>query len=203
MSQTRTDAAVADSGRRLYVVLTRTGTGVARVIRILTRKPYSHASISMDSSLQQLFSFCRNNPRFPLPASFNEEIVGEGVLGRFSQIPCEIYEIPITEEQYETFHSHLTHFKSFRRLYSYSLSGLVSVPLQIRRKLRYKFVCSQFVAYMLQECNVTLEKPASLYSPEDLRHLPTAKLIYRGELNEYYADLLQRQHSYDWMHSTV
>ncbi len=202
MSRTRTDAAAADTQRRLYVVLTRTGTGVARVIRILTRKPYSHASISIDSSLPQMFSFCRNHQRFPLPASFNEEVVGKGVLGQFTNIPCEIYEIPITQEQYETVRNQLIHFMHFRKLYSYSLSGLVSIPLQIRRNLRYKFVCSQFVAYLLQECNVTLEKPASLYSPEDLRHLPTAKLIYRGELNEYYNELPENK-SYDRIHSVV
>lgn len=195
-------AATAGTQRRVYIVLTRTDTNVARVIRILTRKPYSHASISMDSSLQQLFSFCRNHPRFPLPASFNEECIGQGVFGLFSYIPCEIYEIPLSEEQYQHFKDQLDHFVNCREQYSYSLSSLVSIPLQIKRQLRYKFVCSQFVAYMLQECDMTLEKPASLYSPEDLRHLPTAKLIYRGELNSYYSSIPQEE-SYNLMQSAM
>ena len=53
-------------------------------------------------------------------------------------------------------------------------------------ELRYKFVCSQFVAYVLEECGVRLDKAPCLYSPDDLRYLPDAKLIYRGELNRYY-----------------
>ncbi len=198
----RTQTMADTPTRSVYVVLTRTGTKVARVIRILTRKPYSHASISMDISLQELFSFCRNNPRFPLPATFNEEYVGQGVFGLYDNIPCEIYEVPMTETQYREFCKQLLHFQNFRKLYSYSLFGLVSVPLQIKRELRYKFVCSQFVAYMLQECDVKLNKPASLYSPEDLRHLPTAKLIYRGELNKYFSEPMH-DHSYELMHSAV
>ena len=39
---------------------------------------------------------------------------------------------------------------------------------------------------MLEECGVKLDKASSLYSPDDLRYLPDAKLIYRGELNRYY-----------------
>ncbi len=198
----RTSTSVAAPSHSVYVVLTRTDTKVARVIRILTRKPYSHASISIDSSLQELFSFCRNNPRFPLPATFNPEYVGQGVFGLYDNIPCEIYEVPMTELQHREFCKQLLHFQNFRNLYSYSLFGLVSIPLQIKRELRYKFVCSQFVAYMLQECNVKLDKPASLYSPEDLRHLPTAKLIYRGELNEYYSEPTHED-SYEFMHSAV
>lgn len=195
-------ATVDASTHSVYVVLTRTDTRVAKVIRILTRKPYSHASISMDISLRELFSFCRNHPRFPLPATFNEEHVGKGVFGLYDHIPCEIYEISLTEKQHRELCKQLLHFQNFRKLYSYSLLGLIRVPLQIRHELRYKFVCSQFVAYMLQECNVKLDKSASLYSPEDLRHLPMATLIYRGELNEYYSESIN-EHSYKFMHPAV
>ncbi len=198
----RSTATAVPSTHSVYVVLTRTDTRVARVIQILTRKPYSHASISMDVSLRELFSFCRNNPRFPLPATFNEEYVGKGVFGLYDNIPCEIYEIPLTEAQYRELCKQLLHFQHFRKRYSYSLLGLIRVPLQIQHELRYKFVCSQFVAYMLQECNVKLDKSASLYSPEDLRHLPTATLIYRGELNEYYSESAHDS-PYELMRSVV
>lgn len=187
--------------RYLYIVLTRTDTNIARFIRVITRKPYSHASIAMDISLQQLFSFCRNYPAIPLPATFNEELIGQGTFGRFDDIPCEIYEIPVTEEQYRHCMEQIGHFLACRKEYSYSLTGLCSVLLQIERELRNKFVCSQFVAYMLQECDVSLEKPASLYSPEDLRHLPAAKLIYRGELNHYYTQMASENRN--WIRSVV
>lgn len=176
----------SEKKRSIYVVVTRTGTGPARAIRLISRMPYSHVSLSGDASLHQLYSFCRNYTYVPLPASFNTELIGEGTLGKFTDIPCEIYEIPLTEEQYSHFQCMIDHFIACRKLYSYSLIGLLRVKLQIESKLRYKFVCSQFVAYVLEECGVRLDKAPCLYSPDDLRYLPDAKLIYRGELNRYY-----------------
>lgn len=182
--------------RSIYVVVTRTGTGVAKAIRVFSRMPYSHVSISADASLHKLYSFCRNYKPFPLPANFNTELIGEGTLGKFDNIPCEIYEVPISAEQYSHFESMIDHFLACRKLYSYSLLGLLRVKLQIESELQNKFVCSQFVAYVLDECGVKLDKPACLYSPDDLRYLPDAKLIYRGELNRYYHDQNENELSY-------
>ncbi len=176
----------SEKKRSIYVLMTRTGTGPAIVIRLFSRMEYNHASISGDAALNQLYSFCRNYTYVPFPASFNKEFIGEGTFGKFPVIPCEIYEIPLTEEQYSHFQCMIDHFITCRSLYSYSVIGLLRVKMQIESELRNKFVCSQFVAYVLEECGVKLDKDSSLYSPDDLRYLPDAKLIYRGELNRYY-----------------
>mgnify|MGYP000691307822 CR=1 FL=1 len=83
----------------IYVLVSQTGTNIAKIIRFFTRKPYNHASISADSNLHEMYSFCRNSPSMPLPATFNQEIVGRGTLGKFSDIPCELYAIPVTRHQ--------------------------------------------------------------------------------------------------------
>ena len=174
--------------RSLYIVVTSTGTGVARAIRVLTKMPYSHASISATADLRELYSFSRSFKRTPLPATFNSEYIGQGTFGKFPEIPCEIYEVPVTEWQYALFLQLIDHFRACRKRYSYSLMGLLCVKMQIERDLERKFVCSQFVAYVLNECGIDLDKPPSLYSPEDLRYIEGARLIYRGELNRYYQE---------------
>ena len=195
---------INEKNRSVYVVVTRTGTGVARAIRVLSRMPYSHVSLSADASLHELYSFCRNYTPIPLPATFNTEQIGTGTFGKYSVIPCEIYEIPLTEEQYTRFEHMISYFQAYRKLYSYSVMGLLRVRLQIESELVNKFVCSQFVAYVLEECGVTLDKPPSLYSPDDLRYLPDAKLIYRGELNRYYQEQNDSTLSYmPLIHSAV
>ncbi|MBR3268776.1 MAG: hypothetical protein IKI58_08685 [Oscillospiraceae bacterium] len=181
--------------RSIYIVVTRTGTNVARAIRMFSRMPYSHVSLSGDASLHLLYSFCRNYKPIPLPATFNTEMIGEGTLGKFDQIPCEVYEIRVTDEQYARFWDIIEHFCDHRKQYSYSIIGLLLVKLQIKRNLEKKFVCSQFVAHVLKECGVELDKAPCLYSPDDLRYLPGAKLIYRGELNRYYHDLNENEHT--------
>ena len=172
--------------RCIYVVVTRTGTNVAKAIRVVTKMPYSHASLAADANLTELYSFRRKYSSFPLPATFGIECIGRGVFGKFSQIPCEIYEIPVSELQYACFLQLIDHFQACQKQYSYSLVGLLKVKMQIESELKKKFVCSQFVAYVLHECGIRLDKAPSLYSPEDLRHLPQAGLIYTGELNSYF-----------------
>ena len=65
----------------IFVLLMQTGTSVAKVLHFFTRKPYNHASVALDLTLEEMYSFCRNHSHFPLPAGFNREIVGEGTLG--------------------------------------------------------------------------------------------------------------------------
>lgn len=170
----------------IYITLSQTGTNVAKVIKFFTRKPYNHSSIAADLSLSDMYSFCRKYTPFPLPAGFCHEIVGEGTLGRFPNIPCEIYEIPVSAEQKQKFYQILNHFKEYKDIYSYNIIGFWSIPFRLHIERKYKFVCSQFVAYIIKEAGVNLSKPFCMYSPEDLRHLPNARLVYRGELNEFY-----------------
>lgn len=170
----------------IYITVSQTGTTVAKIIKFFTRKPYNHSSISADLSLSDMYSFCRNYSPFPLPAGFNQEIVGQGTLGKFSYIPCEIYEIPVTKDQKYRFYAILEHFKQYRNQYSYNIMGFWSIPFCLHIERKNKFVCSQFVAHIISESGIYLNKPVCMYSPEDLRHLPNARLIYRGELNDYY-----------------
>lgn len=174
----------------IYIIVSQTGTTVAKIIKFFTRKPYNHSSIAADLTLSDMYSFCRKYSMFPLPAGFNQEIVGEGTLGLFTDIPCEIYMLPVTRQQKEKFYSILEHFKKYRDCYSYNIMGFWSIPFRLHIERKNKFVCSQFVAHIISESGVTLSKPVWMYSPEDLRHLPGTHLVYRGELNDFYNNYL-------------
>lgn len=171
----------------LFVILSQTGTNVARIIKMFTKKPYNHASVAVDLTLEEVYSFCRTYRRFPLPATFNQEIIGKGTLGRFLMIPCEIYAIPVSSDSKQEFLQYLEHFKRNRSQYSYNILGLCTTFLHIRWTRQNKMHCSEFVARLLQHTGVKLEKAPSLYTPDDLRYIPNAMLVYRGELNCFYA----------------
>ena len=155
----------------IFVLLMQTGTSVAKVLQFFTRKPYNHASVALDLTLEEMYSFCRNHIHFPLPAGFNQEIVGEGTLGRFLVIPCEIYAIPVTKEKKQEFEQSLAYFKNHRSMFSYNVLGLGTTFLRIRWSRKHK---------------LRLNKPLSLHTPDDLRYISDAHLIYRGELNRFY-----------------
>lgn len=54
--------------RYLYVMVSRTDTGFARLIRRFTGCYYNHAAISFDCDLRQLYSFARRAYDLPLSA---------------------------------------------------------------------------------------------------------------------------------------
>lgn len=173
----------------IYLIIAQTGTRPARFFRFFTKKPYNHVSLSGDVTLSEMYSFCRTYRRFPLPATFNKETVGQGTLGKFRYIPCEIYRIPVTPGQKSEYNRIIRHFANSRSVYSYNLLGLLAVYFNIEWNRRKSFVCSQFVAYTMDKIGIPLEKPFCLYKPDDFRSFPGSTLIYSGELNSFYYDM--------------
>lgn len=171
----------------IYLIMTQTGTRPARFFRFFTKKPYNHVSLSADERLSEMYSFCRTYCRFPLPATFNKEIVGKGTLGKFDSIPCEIYRIPVTSCQKAEYQRIIKHFNKNHNVYSYNILGLLAVYFNIEWNRKKSFVCSQFVAYVMDKIGIQLEKPFCLYKPDDFRRFPGSTLIYSGELNSFYS----------------
>ena len=172
----------------IYISVCQTGTNIAKILKIFTRKPYNHVSVFSDPTHGEMYSFCRNKPSRPLPATFNKEIVGKGTLGKFSFIPCEIYKLDVTEEQKECFEKNLEFFKNNRDCFSYNCIGLGLIFLHIAFKRKNKFVCSQFVGHIMEKSGINLDipKPVCLHTPEDFRHIKSAQLIYKGDLNKFH-----------------
>lgn len=171
----------------IYVVVTRTDTKIAKSIRFLSKKAYSHASISCDADLTRMYSFCRDKVDSPLPANFNHENLDTSIFGLFHNIPCEIYRVGVSEEQYQKFILTIDHFINNRDLYTYNVPGLFLSGLHIPHRFRYKFVCSVWVAFVLGKSGILLEnkKHQSLVQPDDLRYIDNAELFYRGNLKDY------------------
>ncbi len=171
----------------IYISVCQTRTNVARFLKLITGKPYNHVSVSTTPNLSEMYSFCRNDPRRPLPATFNMEEIGKGTLGRFSNIPCEIYRLEVTDKQKNQLEKQLEYFKNNRESFSYNLIGLLFIFLHIAKDRKNKFVCSQFVGHIMKEAEINLDitKPSSLYTPDDFRHIKSAELIYKGDLNQF------------------
>lgn len=173
----------------IYLIVAQTGTNVAKFFKLITKKPYNHVSLAGDINLSQMYSFCRTYHPFPIPATFNQEIVGKGTLGKYGSIPCEIYRIPVTHEQKLAYENIIRHFSEYRNIYSYNILGLFAIYMNIEWNRKKNFLCSQFVAYTIEKMGIPLEKPSCMYTPDDFRAFPGADLIYEGELNSFYYNM--------------
>jgi len=173
---------MANNRKKIYVILSQTGTVPARIIKFFTGAPYNHASLSTDSELQEIYSFCRKFKRFALPAGFVEEN-RVGVFDMFNRVPCEIYAFEVSDEQYQKYQSMLDSFKKDKKLYSYNVIGLIGLAFGLAVHRKNHFVCSQFVAHILSECKIAVfNKDLGLVKPDDFRYLDNAELVYKGDM---------------------
>ena len=45
--------------KKIYIILTFTGTALSRIIKLTTRVEFAHVSIALDEELKEMYSFGR------------------------------------------------------------------------------------------------------------------------------------------------
>lgn len=178
----------AKKQKEVYIVLTQTKTYFARLIKLYTREPYAHASISFDKDLDSMYSFARLHPNNPFITGFVEEDITDGIFGRCTETTCSVYSLKVTNEQYSRLQEEVEIFKRNREKYSYNFLGIVGVMIHRPIILENRYFCSQFVSYILEQSGIRLfNKSCALVRPFDIRMCPKLKRIYRGKLINYRA----------------
>jgi len=56
--------------KKIYIVISQTGTILSKIIKLVTKKEYNHASLSMEGSLEKMYSFGRKDPYNPFIGVF-------------------------------------------------------------------------------------------------------------------------------------
>jgi hypothetical protein len=169
--------------KKIYFVLTDTGTLLNRTIKIYTKEPYNHASIAFDENLKELYSFGRLKYNNPFIAGFVKEDINNPLLRNAN---TSIYSFDVTEKQYNELLSNIETFKVNKNKYQYNLIGLLSFLLNRPIKRDHKYFCSQFVSEILSKSNLNLiDKDPSLTKPSDFSKIDKVKHIFTGVLKDY------------------
>ena len=169
--------------KKVYLILSDTGTLFTRMIKLYTKKPYNHASLSFDPHFSELYSFGRRRPRNPFVGGFVKESIHTGLL---EQARCAIYCCTISESQFQKMNHFIQQIEEQRDLYRYNLIGLFALALNKKIKRENAFFCSQFVSTVLKEGNVIeFSKHPSHVTPHDLQQVPLFQLVYQGDFEDY------------------
>lgn len=170
--------------KKIYILLTDTGTLFTKLIKLFTKKPYNHASISFDCELSEVYSFGRKTAKNPFIGGFVKEDVKRGL---FKQADCIIYSYTVTEVEKKKMRNCINEIEKQKGEYRYNFIGLFGVMFNKPMRRKKAFFCSQFVASVLKECDsIYFEKPLSLISPDDLQQLSTLHFVYEGKLAGYH-----------------
>ena len=171
--------------KKIYIVLTHTGTMLSRTIKIFTGNRYTHASISLDKNMEEMYSFGRLNPYNPFIGGFVREGINIGTFKRFKNTKTEIYSLEIAEEEYKKIEEIILKFVENKKVYKFNFIGLILAGFNKKYKRGNKYYCSQFVREIIEQSQIRIDNISNVMKPEDFRKLKSLQLEYCGLLRMY------------------
>ena len=176
--------------KKIYIVLTHTGTIVSRLIKMFTGNKYSHVSIALDENMDEMYSFGRLNPYNPFLGGFVREGINIGTFKRFKNTKSQIFSLEVTDEQYKKLKDILEKMCMNKQAYKFNITGLVFALFHKRLMRKNKFYCSQFVRYVMENSDIEDKHMSDVIKPEDFKKLENLHMEYEGLLRLYDASKL-------------
>lgn len=173
--------------KKIYVLLMHTNTMPAKLIKMATNYPYSHVGISLEKDCNTIYSFGRKKFNSVLQAGFSIESKHGKFFQKFNKTICKIYEIEITDNQYEDLERIIADIIINRNHYKYDFIGIVLRFFGIPVTFKNRYVCSYFVASLLEKAKIYhFKKRVSMVKPQDFEGLLGFQKIYAGRYALYH-----------------
>lgn len=172
--------------KHLYLMLSRTNTGIGRIIRAATRYPYNHVSLSLDPSMRRWVSFARYARDIPFYGGFVEE-TAERHLASGLRIDVRIFRLEIPEETAWKLDTLFARAGRPDRQLIYNLFDAAAAPFGGSIRIPNAYTCLSFA------CRVMGVKFRSI---RELDRYLSPYLIYEGPLTGLVADSGSREDAY-------
>lgn len=171
----------------IYLVLSSSSSLPAKVIKRVCKNQLNHSSISIDDSLDAMYSFGRVNPYNLFSAKFVKESKNKGFYKRFKDTYIKVYRLPVTDEVFENTKNYLADWYENRDEYSYSYLGLLLASVNYPLEREHRYYCSEFVAKVFEDCSIRdlNNRDIHTYRPYYFEELDDIELIYEGLFAEY------------------
>lgn len=169
--------------KKIYIVLTHTGTILSRIIKKYTKDEFSHISISLDKELNEMYSFGRLNPYNAFWGGFVHESIHKGTFKRFYNTKAKIYYLEVTEKQYEHIKNLIKYIDENKQKYKFNILGLFAAGFNKQIKEEYSFYCAEFVKYVIESAGIDINLPETV-KPEDFKKIEGLVEIYTGLLRK-------------------
>lgn len=168
--------------KKIYLILMQTNTIPARFIRLFTRYKYSHVALSFSDDCNLVYSFGRKKVNNFIDAGFVIESKNGPFFKKFNNTTCTIYEVDITEDQYEKAVKIMEFMKHNDFKYGYDFLGAFLRYFRIPISFKNRYVCSYFVAEVLEKSDIyKFNKPTYCILPKDFSEIGDFKVVYEGK----------------------
>lgn len=191
----------------LYIILYANKGMVGDAIRSFTKEPYSHSSISFDTSMTNIYTFGQrvilstgggqNNNEKTITKKLGASIESfTKSIDKFSYpsfAKVAIYATYFSENNMNSIKDYISTIFSNPDNYSYNSTGLVKYALGKSSESETRMFCSQFVANILKIGGIKLEKESSLYSPYSLIKSENIIDVWTGFIGNYDKRIVDRR----------
>jgi hypothetical protein len=170
----------------VYVVVSRTQTSTGKVIRKFLKGKYNHASISLNESLSEMYSFCRLSISNPLVGGIIKESAFTLTLGLEEDVPIIVYRIPVTVEKYELIRKFVYDIYNDTEVYYYNFLQAIGLISNKKHTIYKTYICSEFVMEALKQGGIefTSLRPYQI-TPTDISQIMNEFIYYSGNLKDY------------------
>ncbi len=170
----------------IYILQMHSCTIPARIVQFATRYQYSHIAISLDKDCEQIYSFGRKNINNIFSGGFIVQKKSGDFYKKFNSTVCRIYELEISADKYQRLKEKLEYMENHSYLYKYDFLGIILRFLHIPVSFQHRYVCSQFVASILESCDILhFKKDPSFVRPQDFESFNNMKIVYQGRYLSY------------------
>lgn len=171
--------------KKIYIILSFTGTLLSRIIKISTKDEFAHVSIALDKDLKKMYSFGRLNPYNPFFGGFVHEGIAHGTFKRFENTTItKKYSLEVTDYQYNKLRKEINFISKFREKYRFNILGLILAKFRFKLKREACFYCAEFVKTVMDNAEIENNLPEAV-KPEDFKYLDNLELLYSGMLKDY------------------
>lgn len=185
-------------GHRIYIVTSYCGTVASKLIRNRAKLKfwnrylgdgYSHVSLSLNDTLDDMLSFARIKLHNPLVAGLVRENIRTDVFAFHPKhAKIAVFEIPVTIEQYNGIKESMEFAWRNRNKLKYNFLGLCSMLITGRGVARQNhYLCSQWVSEVLIYNGISLfgdKKPVHI-RPFDMYIALKDYMVFEGYITSY------------------
>ena len=163
-----------------------THTIPSKLVRVFTMYKYTHVALSLDKECHKIYSFGRKNVHSVLNGGFTIEEQNGEFFNRFNKTICKICELKVSDKQYYKIKKSIHKMVRNKEQYKYDLMGAIFRYFKIPVKRKNKYVCSNFLAYLLENNGIyQFDKQTCFVKPKDIAKITTLEEIYSGYYKLY------------------
>ena len=173
----------------IFIVTSYTNTPFGKAIKTFTHAQYTHAAISFDTSLEQLYSF-NADPKVTTNGNkggISRESLSE-YINTYDKAIIQVNCILCKESDFNIVKNTLDDIFKRESDTRYGYMNILNILIGRAKDTGMSMVCSQFVSYILHKADIKLvDKPDNLVEPKDLSTIvnPRVYKLYEGAAKDY------------------